>query len=63
MDILARLGVTSEANSRSAKQGTNIVRLLDTRLGVPADVVAVSQDRRAEGGAVVASNTDHKQAR
>jgi len=62
VDILASGRLSSDADSGSAENGTNVVGLLDALLGVPDDVVTVGKDGSTESGTVVASNTDHEQA-
>ena len=63
MDLLARTGLSANANRGSTEERTNVVRLLNARFGVPDNIVAVGEDGRAEGGTVVAANTDHHQSR
>ena len=63
MDLLARTGLSTNANRGSTEERTNVVGLLNAPFGVPDDIVAVGEDGGAEGGAVVATNTDHQQSR
>jgi hypothetical protein len=60
---LARNGLSANANSGSTEERTNVVGLLNARFGVPDDIVAVGEDGRAEGGAVVSINIDHHQSK
>ena len=61
VNFLARTGLSSNANGGRTEDRANVVGLLDTGLGVPNDVVAVGEDRGAQGRAVVTTETDHQQ--
>ena len=46
----------------STEDGSNVVRLLDARLGVPDDVMTVGEDGSGESRAIVSSDADHHQS-
>jgi hypothetical protein len=63
MDVLSGGGVMTNANSGSPEEGSNVVGLLNTSLGVPDDVMTVSENGRTESATVIPTNTDHHQTR
>lgn len=61
VNVLASGGLSTNANGRSTKEGTNVVGLLDTRLCVPGDIVTVGKNSRTQSGTIVSPHTDHHQ--
>ena len=60
-DILACLGVGPKSNSRCSDERTNVVRLLNPILGMPRDIVLVSEVSRKDGSPVVSSETNEQE--
>ena len=57
--VLGRGGIRADADGRCTEERTDVVRLLDARLGVPGNVMTIGQNGGAEGGPVVAAHSDH----
>ena len=63
VNILAGGGIDTKAESGSTKDRADVVGGLDAFLGAPSDVVGVGEDGSGQGGAVVATKTDHHEAK
>ena len=61
IDVLASDRIDSQTDSGSTEDRSNVIGLLDARLGVPDDVVTVSEDGSGECRAVVSSDANHHQ--
>ncbi len=61
VDVLAGGGLSTDANGRSTKEGTNVVGLLRARLRVPGDIVTVGKNSRTQSGTIVSPHTNHHQ--
>ena len=53
--------IGSQMKSGNTKDRSDVVRLLDTNLGVPDNVVTVGEDGSGEIRALVSSNANHHQ--
>ena len=56
VDFLGGSGLRTNADGGGMKDGANVVRLLDTILGVPGDLMLVCKDSSAKRRAVVTTH-------
>lgn len=59
VNFLGSSGLRADANGGSTENGTNVVGLLKTILGVPEELVLVRKDSSAERRAVVTTHPNH----
>ena len=62
MDFFSSAQFSATGHSRSMKNGTNVVGLLNAILSVPRDIVLVGKDVGTQDGAVVGFHTNQHQS-
>lgn len=63
MDFLSCDRIRTNLDGGRAQHRPNVIRLLDTLLGMPRNIVLVCEDRRTQSGTIVTTHTDQHETR